>query len=188
MDKQYEQISIDDYLRTIDNKPIKRVLIVNGTGGVGKNAFVEALSKYTSTYHTSIIDPIKDIAKDFWNGDKSEAGRKLLCEMKSVIENYCDYPWQCMAKVVNEFNHDLIPCQLLCIDMRACSQIQRAQKEFNAKAVLVVRDSVTPITSNTADADVYNMVYDYVVDNNGDQEHLLKEVEKLIEKLKGDIA
>lgn len=186
----YNQITMDDVLNTeVDDLPIHQVLIINGTGGVGKGTFVSALKKYISVYSDSIINPVKDVAFDIgWNNDKSEKGRAFLSELKIAMDKYNDYPFTCMAKLVNLFNSKVLDEQILCIDMREPKDIERAKKEFGAKSVLVVRPGVKQITSNIADASVFDTTYDYIIDNSKDEQHLHDEIKVFLRRLKGDIA
>ena len=42
---------------------MKEILIINGSGGVGKDTFVDKLSRYAKVIQTSIVNPVKDLAK-----------------------------------------------------------------------------------------------------------------------------
>ena len=138
---------------------MKQILIINGSAGVGKDTFVDQLSKITTVYHTSIINPVKEIAKRIgWTGEKTEKDRKFLCDLKLLIDTYNDSNYDKMRKIMNEFLDGKIDAKILCIDMRDGTQIIRAKEEFGAKAVLVTRDSVEHITSNSADAGVFDIV------------------------------
>ena len=75
---------------------------------------------------------------------------------------------------------------LLCIDMREKYQIEKAKKEFGAKTVLVTRNSVEQITSNHADADVFNVSYDYHIHNDGSLDDLKETAKKFKELLENE--
>lgn len=53
------------------------------------------------------------------------------------------------------------------IDIREPNEIQRAKEKFNAKTILIENNRVDVISSNFADANVFNYDYDYVLHNNG---------------------
>ncbi len=89
-----------------------------------------------------------------------------------------------MAELMQAFRTRETSFDLLCIDMREKEQIERAQKEYGAKSVLVRRDSIPHITSNMADAGVFDITYDYYIDNNGSPEDLKERARELIQKLK----
>jgi len=57
---------------------MKKVLIINGMGGAGKDTFVNFLKEFIPTLHISIVDNVKQLAKSLgWNEKKDERGRKL---------------------------------------------------------------------------------------------------------------
>lgn len=189
METKYKQLDIDDVLLNYDKtKPLQEILIINGTGGVGKNEFVRILNTLIPLAHESVVNPIKKIAKYAgWNGEKDEASRTLLYEFKKALDTYNDYTWNYFLELTKKY-HIKNGSFLLCVDMREHDQIERAKKEFGAKTVLVLRNSVTPITSNAADADVFNTSYDYIIDNNGDIEDLKMEAIRLLTKLQKGVT
>jgi hypothetical protein len=63
----------------------------------------------------------------------------------------------------------------LFLHIREPEEIEKARMIFDAKTILLKKDSVKHITSNIADANVYNYNYDIVVNNN-------ERIEKLREK------
>lgn len=145
----------------------KKIFIINGSGGVGKDTFVELVSEFASIMNFSSVDKVKDIAKEIgWNGTKTEKDRKFLSDLKILTAEYCDMPFQSMKHKVEEFKQSDIH-QCLFLHIREPQEIQRAVNEFNAETILITRDSVQQITSNMADANVYNYNYDYEIRNNG---------------------
>ena len=66
--------------------------------------------------------------------------------------------------------------------LRDGMQIIRAKEEFGAKAVLVTRDSVEHITSNSADAGVFDIEYDYHIENNGTIKDLFDKAKEFLSK------
>lgn len=162
---------------------MKQILIINGSGGVGKDTFVDLLATLTTVYHTSIVNPVKELASRIgWNGGKTERDRKFLSDMKVLIDEYNDGNYQKMAKIMNDFKNGKIDAKILCIDMREKHQIEKAKKEFGAKSVLVTRDSVEHITSNIADAGVFDIEYDYHIENNGTLDDLLEKAKQFLSK------
>lgn len=164
---------------------MKEILIINGSGGVGKDTFVDCLGKVVKTSHISIVTPTKNIAKLVgWDNDKSEKGRRFLCDLKTLIDDYNDYNYNYVTEEVREFMAQQEGDSILCIDMREKEQIERAKKEFNAKTVLVTRTSVPQITSNIADAGVFDLQYDYHIRNDGSLDDLQEKARKFIDLLK----
>lgn len=166
----------------------KKILIINGSGGVGKGEFVKTLSNITSTYQVSIVDRVKAIARSAgWNGKKDEKSRKFLYDLKRCIDEYNDSNYMAMQELMDKFiktgKINGQPYNILCIDMREPDQIERAKQEYGAKAVLVTNAKVAQILSNGADASVYDCIYDYIVVNDGSLEELQSSAEVLHEEL-----
>lgn len=160
---------------------MKEILIINSSAGVGKDTFVECLKNYVNVYHSSIVNPVKKIANLIgWNGQKTEKDRKFLSDLKKLIDDYNDKNYEAMAELMDTFRTKNTSFDLLCIDMREREQIERARKEYGAKSVLVRRDSVPHIVSNIADAGVFDITYDYYIDNNGTIDELKRNAEKFL--------
>lgn len=151
---------------------MKKIFIINGSGGVGKDTFVNLVSKRVKTMNVSSVDKVKEIAKLIgWDGiSKTEKDRKFLSDLKLLTTKYCDMPFQYMKQKVEEFNNSEYDC--LFLHIREPEEIRKTAKQFNAKTMLVIRESVAPIISNMADANVYNYEYDFEVINNGSLENL----------------
>lgn len=113
-------------------KPIKKVIIINGSGGVGKDAFAKRVIEETLklakrivpvenedycvnpevfyridniiTNNISTIDCVKNIAKMFdWNGEKSEKDRKMLSDLKDLMTVYNDYPFKHVTAQITDW-------------------------------------------------------------------------------------
>ena len=169
----------------------KQIFIINGSGGVGKDTFVELVStelndtlkKFHTVENFSSVDKVKVIAIEIgWDGKKREKDRKFLSDLKNLSSNYCDMPFQSMKNKVNEFiKND--ENKFLFLHIREPEEIIRAVKEFDAKTILVVRDTVKYITSNMADKNVFNYDYDYVIQNNGTITDLKQKAKELIDEV-----
>lgn len=158
----------------------KHIFIINGSGGVGKDTFVEFVStelndilkKFHTVINFSSVDKVKEIAREIgWGGKKSEKDRKFLSDLKILTSEYCDMPFKSMKSKVAEFMSDE-ESTFLFLHIREPEEITRAVNEFGAKTILVVRDSVKHIVSNMADENVFNYNYDFVVNNSGTKEEL----------------
>ncbi len=147
----------------------KQVFIINGSGGVGKDAFVALVSK-ASIYpvmNFSSVDKVKEIAKIIgWDGGKTEKDRKFLSDLKLLCTDYNNMPFDSMNEKVREFAKS--NAAMLFLHIREPEEIEKAKTAFNAKTILVKRDSIEHITSNMADSNVFNYQYDIVVDNDSD--------------------
>lgn len=153
------------------NKPI---FIINGSAGVGKDTFIDMCNLYTEVLNYSSIDKVKEIARMVgWDGRKDEKSRKFLSDLKVLTTEYNDMPFKDMWRRV-EFYGKNENYKVMFLHIREPEEIMRAKCKFNAKTILVIRDSVKHIMSNMADANVFNCNYDYVIDNNGTMEELKK--------------
>lgn len=144
----------------------KQIFITNGMARSGKDTFAEYLNYFVPTLKYSSIDKVKDIAKQCgWDGTKDEKSRKFLSDLKVLTSQFNDMPFQAIKTVVEQFKEDKEK-RILLIDIREPEEIEKIKKTFNAKTILIKRDSVKNITSNMADANVFNYKYDYVIENN----------------------
>ena len=159
---------------------IKKIFVVNGSGGVGKDTFVNLVSeemnarlkRFHTVWNFSSVDKIKEIAREIgWQGGKTEKDRKFLSDLKQLSSKYCDMPFESMKSKVSEFMND-DNSVFLFLHIREPEEINGAVKEFNAKSIIVIRDSIHPILSNNADKNVFNYNYDLIIVNNGTIEDL----------------
>ena len=166
----------------------KQIFVINGSGGVGKDTFVELVSvelndrfkKFHTVVNFSSVDKVKEIAREIgWDGKKSEKDRKFLSDLKSLTSDYCDMPFQSMKSKIKEFIVS-DEGQVLFLHIRELEEIERVVNEFGAKSILIVRDSVTHITSNVSDKNVFDYHYDFVIENNGTIEDLQEKVKQFI--------
>lgn len=145
----------------------KYIFITNGMARSGKDTFAEYLNDFVPTLKYSSIDKVKDIAKQCgWDGTKDEKSRKFLSDLKVLTSQFNDMPFQAIKTVVEQFKEDKEK-RILLIDIREPTEIEKVKKTFNAKTILIKRNSVKNITSNMADANVFNYKYDYIIENNG---------------------
>ena len=178
---------------------IKQVFIINGSGGVGKDTFVEFVEmiptfefidknenstvwfKNLEIRNYSSVSKVKEIAKIIgWNGEKTERDRKFLSDLKLLTTEYNDMPLNDMKKYTRSFMNSADINRILFLHIREPEEIAKAVnefKEYNVKTILVRRDSIKHITSNMADENVYNYNYDIVINNNSTLEELRKKAE-----------
>lgn len=142
----------------------KKIVIINGTGGSGKDTFVEFVSKYTSVVNFSSIDKVKEIARMIgWDGGKTEKDRKFLSDLKVLTSEYNDMPFKSVCEKVEEFRNSSE--EIMFIHIREPENIERAVLEFGAYTLLVKRKGLDNITSNYSDASVDNYDYDLIIEN-----------------------
>ena len=161
---------------------MKKIIVINGVGGSGKDTFVEFCKKYTSVVNFSSIDKVKEIARIIgWNGTKSEKDRKFLSDLKRLTTEYNDMSYKSVVDAINLFNNS--ESEVLFIHIREPEEIKRIVDEFNAIALLIKRRDINPISSNYSDASVNNYNYDYIIENTT-LEELDKKAYNFIKKLK----
>jgi len=149
----------------------KQVFIINGSGGVGKDAFISLISDISYVINFSSVDKIKEIARVIgWNGGKTEKDRKFLSDLKALCTDYNDLPLNSIKNKYEEFLND--DSKFLFLHIREPEEIERAKRIFNAKTILVKRDSVEHIISNMSDGSVFNYDYDVIINNNKGIEEL----------------
>lgn len=151
----------------------KRIVIINGSGGVGKDTFCDFCKEFTGVKNISSVDKVKEAAKVLvgWNGEKDEKTRKFLADLKQLSIDYNDYPLTYIKEQVEEFKNNLDQ-NVMFIHIREAKEIEKVRKAIGAKTLLITNDRVMKISSNTSDSDVENYEYDYYIKNNGTLEDL----------------
>lgn len=156
----------------------KKIIIINGSGGVGKDTFVDMVRQEIHNMSGSncrvyqIADPVKAIAEEMgWKGGKTEKDRKFLSDLKVLWSNYNDGPFERLDNEVKLFKGDK-KNDVLFLFMREPDEIGRASELYDALTVIITSDRVNKIESNMADKNVANYNYDIVIRNNLDREHL----------------
>ena len=153
----------------------KQVFIINGSGGCGKDTFIELLNilfwRDCVIGNYSSIDKVKEIAKAVgWDGTKTERNRKFLNDLKLLTIAFNDMPLNDIKEYTNSFMNNDTTNRILFLHVREPEEIAKAInafKKYNAKSLLIKRDSVKHIISNMADGNVYDYDYDIVINNNG---------------------
>ena len=159
----------------------KEIIIINGTGGSGKDTFVEFCSKYGKVKNFSSIDKVKEVAKVIgWTGAKTEKDRKFLSDLKRLTTEYNDMAFNSIKEEVEQFKKTKE--EIMFIHIREPEEIERAKIAFNAKALLVKRAGLKNIETNYSDANVDNYDYDYIIENNT-LEDLDKQAKKFINEI-----
>lgn len=159
----------------------KYIFVTNGMARSGKDTFAALMNEFVPTKKYSSIDYIKEIAKLCgWDGQKNEKSRKFLSDLKVLTSQYNDLPFKRIQKQINEFNKDE-KYNVLLIDIREPEEIRKlCDKYKDVKTILIKRNSVKTITSNMADAGVFNYNYDFVIENNSTLDGLKSIVKKFV--------
>ncbi len=165
-----------------------KIIIINGQGGCGKDAFVKLCRKhYAYVFSTSMIDGTKEIAKQIgWEGGKSLKDRKFLSDLKDLFGEYNDFPFTYTKETVEDLKElfgDSDKELIIFIHAREPEDIERWVEEYEAITLLIRREEVEGKYGNHADDMVFDIPYDFVIYNNTTLEALEESAETFIENL-----
>ncbi len=149
----------------------KTVLVINGSGGVGKDTLCDMAAARYRVCNVSSITPIKEIAALCgWDGGKEDRDRKFLAELKALTTAYSDYPTRWILEKYRAFmtGED----ELMFVHIREGSEIAKfvAGTEGVAKTLLIrggarMAAKIAAGYGNAADDSVEEYTYDYVYTN-----------------------
>ncbi len=142
----------------------KKLLIINGAGGVGKDTLCDLGAKHFKVYNTSTIIPIKDIARQCgWDGSKDNKSRKFLSDLKKLCVEYNDYPTAWALERYKEFL--LSDNDIMFLHIREPEEIEKFVRATGGEAkTLLIRGGDRMKKSsygNASDDCVENYTYDY---------------------------
>ena len=146
----------------------KLVIVINGKGGVGKDALCDALEKTYRIKNVSSITPIKKIASENgWNGEKDDRSRRFLAELKRIFTEYNDLPTKYALEEYRAFLED--ENRIMLVHIREGSEIKKFVDSLHTPAItlLIKRSAVDNAEKygNAADDEVENYPYDYIYHN-----------------------
>ena len=164
------------------------IYIVNGKPESGKTTFENFVKTHMGDPYCVILSTItvvKEIAKYCgWNGEKTPKDRKFLSDLKDLLTEWHDIPFNSVVNTVrvekNEFDMYGIKDYAIFIDCREPKEIDRLKKKLGAKTVLIRRDNHQIETSNHADEEVEDYEYDIVIKNNGTLDYLERQAKAFI--------
>lgn len=168
-----------------NNKKNVPLIILNGSGGVGKDSFVNACANYVSLENYSTITYYKEIAKEKfnWDGIKDEKGRKLLSDLKRASIEYNNLPLKQFQKEYDEINDMHLVDMFICM-CRDIDDIKKIKILYpHTITVLVTNKNVSDIHSNVGDDNVYNWYYDYIIANDGDLNDLNESAKTFLQEI-----
>lgn len=145
----------------------KTVFVINGRGGVGKDTLCDFAARYFKVRNVSTITPVKDLARQCgWQGEKTDAARKFLSDLKAVLVSYNDFPTKWGYGQYREF----MDCdeEIMFLHIREGAEIRKFVNATNghAKTLLVRRATAHQgAYGNVSDDLVEQYDYDYVYDN-----------------------
>lgn len=159
----------------------KKIIVINGSGGVGKDTFVEFCSEFVKVKNISSVDKVKEAAEILvgWNGEKNDRSRKLLVDLKQLSIAYNDYPITYIKNEANDFlaNSDQ---QIMFVHIREISEIKKVKEILNAKTLLITSSRVEKILTNQSDANVDQYEYDVYIENDGTLEEFRQKAKQFV--------
>lgn len=155
---------------------MKKLIIMNGCGGSGKDTFVKFCKENSNLkiFKFSIIDFVKEQAALLgWEGGKTNSDRKFLSDLNDALMAWNDSPFQmAIMEVKEDFSKSWGESyDIVFLDIRDPDTIDRmkkaaAEEEIETTTVLVERN-LGCFYGNHADDNVHNYSYDYVIENTG---------------------
>lgn len=162
---------------------MKKVVIINGYNGVGKDTFIGFVQKYIKVTNYSSIQAVKEIAKMIgWDGGKESKDRKMLSDLKMLLSEYNDLPMRNMREKYKSFltKDD----EIFFLHIREPEEIEKARIEFNATTVIIKNEKVLQDLANYGDANVFDYSYDYYIDNSETFEDLEEAAKLFVDALR----
>lgn len=161
-----------------------KIVIVNGRERSGKDTFVNFCLEELKGFgkNISTVDFVKKVAIFCgWDGTKSPKNRKFLSDLKDLLTEWNEVPYNKITEEINIFNimlesYDMDPDRgVIFIMCREPEEIQKFVDRLGATTVCIRRKEAENLeASNHADAEVLNYEYDYYIDNNYTLEDLRK--------------
>ena len=172
-----------------------KVVIINGSGGSGKDTIVELLRTYFfddyKVYNISTIDETKLIARKMgWGGEKDEKGRQFLADLKDAWTRYNNGANETVLQEVIgcSFDETLYHKEFIvfvhCREPEAIEWFvaQLKNRDIDTCTAIVKRENIIEFF-NEADKSVDNYNYDITVYNDGS----LEDYENIVKRFIKDI-
>lgn len=151
----------------------KKIIIINGKGGCGKDTLCEIAAKKYDVMNVSSITPIKEMAKHIgWEGGKSPEDRKFLADLKALVTEYNDGANEYVVQKAIAFSKTAD--DVMFVHIREPEMIEhfketvkhRIPEDIKILTLLVKRDSQKYLVyGNKADDAVEEYDYDFIYNN-----------------------
>lgn len=171
-----------------------KIVVINGSGGCGKDTFVRMCQKIrpSKIYNISMIDAIKREAKSFgWHDEKDDKARRFLSDLKDAWERYNDGPYDLikyrieLIEKTELMRYHTTDDIIIFIHAREPDDIERLVKDFDAFTLLIRRPSTDRAHGNHADDCVEEWGYDMIYENIGDFEDMEFEARMILNYIDG---
>lgn len=163
------------------------VILINGSGGVGKDTVCALAGRVWRVRNLSSIAPILELARAAgWDGNKTPAARLFLSTLKQACTAFNDLPFRYCMEQVEAFRQSTD--ELLFLHVREPHELARLQRAIGAscRAMLVRRpafEQARGALGNPSDDGVAQYPYDGVLDNDGSLDDLARKVEPFLRTL-----
>lgn len=170
------------------------IICINGMPRSGKDTFANFCVEQNKEIidQISTVDFVKDVAKYCgWNGDKTPENRKFLSDLKQLLIDWNDVPYN---KVMLYYSvkeamisgrtklGDKEKEPILFVHVREPEEIKKFVDRNNAKTLLIRNNRVENLEqSNDSDKNVLNYKYDYIIENNGTLDELRDKAKQFID-------
>ena len=168
---------------------MRKIIIINGGAGVGKDTFVQMCQNIDPTIQNlSSVDYVREVAHELgWSGEKDDKARRFLSDLKKAMMLYNGAPFYKVFETINDFDEDAV----VFLHVREPDEIELYKKQIKANCdkvitLLVRNNRVNEVTTNSSDANVTEYGYDYIIDNNGALQDLQDSAELFVEMLNDD--
>lgn len=144
---------------------MKKIIVINGRGGVGKDTLCEFAARRYAVENISSITPIKELAKQVgWDGGKDLRSRKFLSDLKRLVSEYNDFPNRYLTEQCERFLEG--GGELLFVHIREPEQIEHFVKTAGCRVeTLLVRRGEAEVYGNASDDNVEQLDYDHIYEN-----------------------
>lgn len=167
---------------------MKKIIIINSSGGAGKDTFIKYCGEFAKVDNYSSIDTIRNMLQMVgYNGEKREWDRRFLSDIKKLCTTYNDYPHKETLGTIESFYDEGNDFEVLFIHVREIDEIERLKHIYPDIITLFVKnDRVEKILSNDSDAMVEYYQYDCYIENNSTLEDLKNCAEAFMEDLRNE--
>jgi hypothetical protein len=175
------------------------IVIINGSGTAGKDETIRHASRLLagihSVYNMSTIETVKQACRNFFGvdpeHDKTDAKRRFWSAVKAAWVQYNNGPFLEMQKMIEvlDAHHlygDPAGRPIVFIHVREPDEIYKFKRHYGARCHrLLVRNKRARVPDTTADRNVESGFYDYLIENNADQDELCAKVQAFLREILG---
>ena len=173
----------------IDLLEHKKIFIINGRAGVGKDKFVQLVSKYAKVVNYSSVQSIKDLARIYFGYDeniKSDKDRKFLADLKELTTKYCNFSFNETINTIDLFLNSNNK-EIMFIHCREPEEIKKIKEAVpSCKTILILADNrvIKKVDNNYADRNTDKFNYDIILHNDSTIEALDDIAEQFVNNLR----